>query len=372
MTGEEKYREYAVMFGKLLVSCQEQQFIDGIPITGYFYENTGHEKVIHNLHAAFEEAPLIALSMLCRELPDHQDWMDWYSAAVLHSEYFMKRGSLIAAPYYHLPNSVWKESDILAEKDSAVRSDMLRQFNDGSRLGSQYVLRTFPIYRDGLFHGNTNIQMSSAWALAEASRLRKDPEGMLLLGKQLEWIFGANPFGQSLMYGSGYRFAPHFAYCLKDIVGSLPVGMDCMSGDMPHWCATNTATSKEIWVEPVNRFLGAVSIYAADGKIPYPEKSETKGTDLITKASGTDDGTVNINVTITGSGSHTIDLRTFNAAADTGSRKLELAGNGTAETTFKLKIADKNKPYVAVITLDSDPESRKEIVGSFVDFVPDK
>jgi len=372
MTGDGKYREYAVMFGKLLVSCQEQQFIDGIPITGYFYENTGHERVIHNLHAAFEEAPLIALSMLCRELPDHQDWMDWYSAVVLHSEYFMKRGSLIAAPYYHLPNSVWKESDILAEKDSAVRSDMLRQFNDGSRLGSQYVLRTFPIYRDGLFHGNTNIQMSSAWALAEASRLRKDPEGMLLLGKQLEWIFGANPFGQSLMYGAGYRFAPHFAYCLKDIIGSLPVGMDCMSGDMPHWCATNTATSKEIWVEPVNRFLGAVSIYAADGKIPYPGKSETKGTDLITKASGTDDGTVNINVTITGSGSHTIDLKTFNAAADTGSRKFELTGNGTAETTFILKIADKNKPYVAVITLDGDPESKKEIVGSFIDFVPDK
>lgn len=34
--------------------------------------------------------------------------------------------------------------------------------------------------------------------------------------------------------GVGYDFAPQFAYCLKDIVGSLPVGMDCMSGDIPH------------------------------------------------------------------------------------------------------------------------------------------
>jgi hypothetical protein len=368
MTGEEKYRECAVMFGKLLVSCQEQQFIDGIPITGYFYENTDRERVIHNHHAAFEEAPLIALSMLCRELPDHENWIDWYSAVVLHSEYFMKRGSLIAAPYYHLPNSVWKESNIIAEKDSAVRSDMLRQFNDGIRLGSQYVLRTFPIYRDGLFHGSTNIQMSSAWALAEASRLRRDPEGMLLLGKQLEWIFGANPFGQSLMYGAGYGFAPHFAYCLKDIVGSLPVGMDCMSGDMPHWCATNTATSKEIWVEPVNRFLGAVSIYAADGIMPNPGKAGAKGAEIRTEASRTVDGTININVSITGSGRHSIDLKTFNATANTTSQQFELTGNSTIETTLKLKITDKNKPYVAVITLDGNPESRNEIVGSYVDF----
>jgi hypothetical protein len=191
---------------------------------------------------------------------------------------------------------------------------------------------------------------------------------MSLLGKQLEWIFGANPFGQSLMYGTGYRFAPHFAYCLKDIVGSLPVGMDCMSGDMPHWCATNTATSKEIWVEPVNRFLGAVSIYAADGIIPYPGKAGAKGAEIRTETSRTDDGTVNINVIITGSGSHSIDLKTFNATGNTRSQQFELAGNSAAETTLKLKVTDKNKPYVAVITLDGDPESRKEIVGSYIDF----
>jgi hypothetical protein len=206
--------------------------------------------------------------------------------------------------------------------------------------------------------------MSSAWALAEASRLRRDPEGMLLLGKQLEWIFGANPFGQSLMYGAGYNFAPHFAYCLKDIVGSLPVGMDCMRGDMPHWCATNTATSKEIWVEPVNRFLGAVSIYAAAGTMPHPGKAGAKGAELRTETSRTEDGTVNINVSITGSGRHSIDLKTFNAST----RQFELAGNSTSETTLKLKVTDRNKPYVAVITLDGDPESRKEIVGSYIEF----
>ena len=364
MTGEEKYRDQAVKFGKLLISCQEQSFLDGIPITGYFYENTERTRVIHNLHAAFEEAPLIALSMLCREFPDHNEWIEWYSAAVLHSEYFMKRGSQIAAPYYHLPNSVWKMTDIVAVEDSAMRSDMLRQYNDGTQLDENYTLRTFPIYRDGLFHGNTNIQMSSSWALAEASKLRNDKEGMQLVGKQLEWILGANPFGQSLMYGVGYGFAPHFAYCLKDIVGALPVGMDCMSGDMPHWCATNTATSKEIWVEPVNRFLGAAAIYAGSGAI----SSEVKDAGFKTETSRSEDGSVSIKVSITGSGRHRVDVKTFNATSNTESQLFELSGNSTAESIFKLKVADRSKPYIAVITLDNDPGSRKEIIGSYIDF----
>ncbi|MDQ2721258.1 MAG: hypothetical protein M3Z26_16040 [Bacteroidota bacterium] len=34
----------------------------------------------------------------------------------------------------------------------------------------------------------------STWALAEASRLRNDSDGMKLVGKQLEWVLAANPF----------------------------------------------------------------------------------------------------------------------------------------------------------------------------------
>ena len=133
---------------------------------------------------------MIALTMLCRSFPEDENWINWYSAVVLYSEFFMKRGSQIASPYALLPNSVWKESEILALKDTSVRKDMLRQFNDGTRLNKEYVLRTFPIYHDNLFHGNTNTQMSGTWALAEASRLRKDSAGMQLVGKQLQWVIG--------------------------------------------------------------------------------------------------------------------------------------------------------------------------------------
>ena len=366
MTGDQKYSEYAIRFGRLLMQCQEQQFIDGIPITGYFYTSTERNRVIHNHHAAFEEAPLIALSMLCQEFPEHVDWIQWYGAAVLHSDFFMKRGSRIAAPYELVPNSVWKRSEILSIEDEQRRSDMLRQFEDGTPLVGDFVLRTFPIYPDNLFHGNTNIHMSSTWALAEASRLRNDNEGYQLVGKQLEWVLGANPFGQSLMYGVGYDFAPHFAYCLKDIVGSLPVGMDCLSGDQPYWSATNDATHKEIWVEPVNRFLGALSIYnAMDNPLSAGETNEVNV--LINTNTQRSGNELTIRISVAGSGKHEIGMKVFNTGTSIDNRMLDLSTNGSAELQYVLNIRDPEMPYVAVITVDKNPSLNHEIVGAIID-----
>ena len=364
MTGDEKYNKKAVAFGNLIIRCQEQNFVDGIPITGYFYGNTDRKSVIHNMHAAFEEAPLIALSMLCRSFPENENWMDWYSAVVLHSDFFMKRGSRIASPYDHLPNSVWKESEIMDQKDPGIREDMLRQFKDGTRLNNEYVLRTFPIYYDDLFHGSTNVQMSDSWALAEASRLRNDAKGMQLVGKQLQWVLGANPFGQSLMYGVGYDFAPQFAYCLKNVVGSLPVGMDCMSGDMPYWAATNNATSKEIWVEPVNRFLGAVSIYSSFYKPVFT--NQKKSVDIQTETIQSDNGTVSVIIKLNGTGKHNIGITMFNAKSDFTEKQIDLQWDKTEIIKLELKVTDMTKPYIAVVSADKNPDLNKEIVGSYI------
>jgi hypothetical protein len=364
MTGDEKYDEHAIRFGRLLMQCQEQNFVDGIPITGYFYTNTERQRVIHNHHTAFEEAPMIALSMLCHRFPEHEGWMDWYSGVVLHSEFFMKRGSMIAAPYYLLPNSVWKRSEIEALPGN---EDYLRQFNDGTPLNQEYVLRTFPIWQDAVFHGCTNIQMSSTWALARASQLRNDPEGMQLAGKQLEWVFGSNPFGQSLMYGEGYDFAPHFAAHLKNQAGSIPVGMDCMSGDDPYWSASNNATCKEIWVEPVNRFLGALSVYASRDQYIPARKKPGKSIHMQTETTGPESGIVNVSITITGRGKHVLKVKTFNARPDFSSREIDLSAGRAERIDLMLEVDDRNKPYVAVIYPAGDPGIREEIVGSTTD-----
>jgi hypothetical protein len=365
MTGDEKYRKQAVLLGKLLIQCQEQRFVQGIPITGYFYTNNTQQKVIHNKHSAFEEAPMIALALLCKELPDHENWMDWYSSAVLYSEYFMKRGSQISAPYHMLPNSVWSKTEIIDDKDEKRRVTNLQQFNDATRLNDEYVLRTFPIWSDDLFHGNTNIQLSSTWALAEAAKLRNDAEGMKLVGKQLEWVLGANPFGQSLMYGAGYDFAPHFAYCLKDIVGSLPVGMDSRAGDSPYWPATNSATYKEIWMEPVSRFLGAVSVYTSQNQSSSTKQSSGKNIEIHTETVQSEKGAVSVTITLTGTGTHALEIKAFNAEANFTSKQITLSGKKTEKIQLALQVADQTKPYVAVISLDKNPGLRREIVGSY-------
>ncbi len=363
MTGDEKYRKQAVLLGSLLTRCQEQTFVNGIPITGYFYSSTDGRKVIHNKHTAFEEAPMIALAMLCDELPDHENWMQWYGSAVLYSEFFLKRGSQISTPYDLLPNSVWTKAEIMDDKDEKRRATSLQQFNEGTRLNDDAVLRTFPIWSDSIFHGSTNVQMSSTWALAEAAKLRHDSDGMKLVGKQLEWVLGANPFGQSLMYGVGYDFAPLYAYCTKDTVGALPVGMDCRSGDRPYWPATNSATFKEIWMEPVSRFLGAVSAYTSRAS----QGESGKTVEVHAETSQSDKGVASVTLTVTGTGKHQIEWKAFNAKSEFGGKQVDLSANQPEKIQWELTITDRNKPYVAVISVDKNPDLRKEIVGSYSD-----
>ncbi|MCK4375214.1 MAG: glycoside hydrolase family 9 protein, partial [Candidatus Brocadiae bacterium] len=82
-TGEGHYAEEAAEFGRRLLQCQEQRFVDGIPIAGYFYRDALRERVVHDHHLSFEGSPLVALEALCEALPDHEHWMDWYGAALL-------------------------------------------------------------------------------------------------------------------------------------------------------------------------------------------------------------------------------------------------------------------------------------------------
>lgn len=361
-TGDNKYKEQAVLFGKLLLQCQEQVFQDGIPIAGYFYFNTDRRQIIQNNHGAFDEAPLLALKELCAAFPDNDNWIDWYSSAVIYSEYFIKRGSKITAPYDHIPSAVYRKSDILAGKDEYRKKYDLIQYNDGTPLGDKYALRTFPIWGGELFHGGTSCHLSATWALAEASLLRNDPEGMRLVGKQLEWTLGRNPFGQSLMYGVGYNFAPQFAYCTKNVVGSIAVGMDCMHNDQPYWPSSNYATSKEMWIAPVNRFVGTIAAYT-EGNIFSARKVDG---DVALEVEEMLSGrfTQKVLLKIKGAGNHQLDIKVFNAETSQTSRSLLLTKGKEEKIELGLSVVEKGKPYVVVITLDDNPLLRREIVGS--------
>lgn len=253
--GEERFREAALRFSRLLLRCQEQDFVDGIPYAGYFYTNTRRQGLLQDHHAAFNEAPMLALAELSRVFPELSD--PWKEAARLYVRAYLLPGSRISAPYHLLPAGIFRRADMRTPAD-------LAQYEAGTQLNEQYAIRTFPIWKDHVFHGATNFHLSQAWALAAAARLLGDSEAMQLVQEQLEWTLGRNPFGSSLMYGVGYNYAPNFVYCTHNVKGAIPVGVDCFHRDEPFWNGTANATSHEVWVEPVSRFVGALATYLSN------------------------------------------------------------------------------------------------------------
>jgi len=231
---------------------------------------------------------LLALSVLCSAFPDHGDWMRWYSAITLHSEYFQKRSAQYSAPYDMLPAVVFRKSDFEKVADPDLREAMLRQFMEGTRLSDEYRLRLFPIWTTGTHHGNTAVQLSHTLALTIASLARNDLKSAELAEKQLQWIFGGNPFAQSLMYGVGHDFVTLYGYNPGDVVGALPVGIDCVQNDEPYWSGSNYATYKEIWVVPVSRFLWNTAYLAMPARIMGKlEKASTFSIDFINSHTAT-------------------------------------------------------------------------------------
>ncbi len=359
-TGDEKYRNSAIRFGQLLTGCQEQVFQEGIPVTGYFFTDSERRRPVYNNHGAFNEAPMLALRTLCQAFPEHEDWINWYSSAVIYSDFFMKRGSVIAAPFYLVPNAVYRKADMLAHRNEYNRKYNMIQYNDGTRLNENYAIRTFPIWDGELFHGGTSCHLSGSWALAEASRLRNDETGMQLVGKQLEWTFGRNPFDQTLMYGVGYNFTPQFAYCTKNIVGSLPVGMDSMRGDDPYWHGSAYATSKEMWIAPVNRFMGTVATYMEK------EVGDAGAVSLAFEKDEREGETFSAVLILKGTGTHKIGLRLFNAESDFVPQTVTLVEGEELRMNITLNVRDASCPFVAVAVADDDTALSAEISGACI------
>ena len=242
---EERYRQAALHFGQLLLQCQETESVDGISLTGYFYTDPSRSQRLHDYHAAFNEAMMLAYAALCRAFPDES--APYRTGARLFLDGYLKPGSKQAAPFDLLPAGIFTKAETALQP--------------GTDLGGDLVLRTFPVWQDHIFHGATNFHLSQAWALAVAADLLEDREAWALVQEQLEWVLGRNPFSASLMYGVGYNYAPDFVYCTRNIVGALPVGVDSFHDDAPFWNGTANATSHEIWVEPVSRFVGTLSLF---------------------------------------------------------------------------------------------------------------
>ena len=415
-TADPKYADKASELGKAILDSQERTRPDwDIPLLGFFYTGPAKDRVLHYCHKGHEHMPVVALTALCEALPGHPDWMKWYSAVVLHSQYQMTVAEH-TEPYGVLPASIYRDDEYLTVPESR-RESFRKQVLQGVPLGKGRYLRLFPVWLD--YRGHFGTILSQAQALEESARLRGDLEAARLAERQLEWVIGRNPFSQSTMWGEGYDFPPLYSPSSGDMVGGLPVGIQTRGeSDVPYWPVQSTWTYKEIWVYPAARWLeltrdlgaraivegraGAVveledkasgqktvaepdpvtgrfratvpegtyvvrSLGAAETRTFLPggayemDLRPGRALDFEVAKSVTAGGDVTIKLIARGSGAHRFALRTDNLTLSDPEKELTLEPGREGTLEWRARVVSNDTPWVAVIYPDDDLSRRKEI-----------
>lgn len=262
--GLAEFEETAVRYARLLIQCQQTEMPDWEkPIRGFFWSDTAHSMPWHHAHHSFEQYLTAGLSTLCEILPDHADRPLWMNALKLYCEY-SKTAVQYSMPWAMLPEGIYHEDEainypeetlagIIAGDEQNLR-DFKQQVHQGISLGKGYYLRRFPVWFS--FRGNLNVMLSQATALAAAANAVGDAEALSLVQRQLEWTVGRNPFAQSLITGEGYEWTDEYAVQPGQAIGQMPVGIQSLDdNDAPYWPQVCTATYKEVWICPANKWM---------------------------------------------------------------------------------------------------------------------
>ncbi len=269
-TGESHFADEASRLAKWLVATQERSFVDGIGIAGYFYEDAGRTRIVHEYHNSFEDCGLLAFAAMCEAMPDHPEWMDWYAGLAIYADHFCAAGSQASAPFDIIPAAVWRKSDLdapqpldrtgtmLAQKPNAVfptpptpeviRQQMQQQYDAGTRLGPNHALRVFSLWYDHVRKGSSTVHMSKTIGLGAAAAVLQRADLSDLAARQVQWVLGANPFSRSLLYGVGNAFWQNFTVALPNFVGGMSLGFNSYEDDAPAWGNNAVFPYKEMWV----------------------------------------------------------------------------------------------------------------------------
>jgi hypothetical protein len=358
-SGDQQYADEAVTLGNQILASQERKMQPWtIPMTGYFYTGPDRKALFHRFHMGEEEQPIVALAHLCATLPQNPNWMQWYSAIVLHSKYYQQAIAAVDAPYNMLPAAVYRESeaDLLPHSKTwtplrtADRTSYLDEVRRGLPLGGEYYLRRFPVWFD--FRGNSSVLLSEAKALSTAAQLRGNIDAENLAQQQAQWFVGRNPFSASIMYGEGYDWTPLYSVRSGQMVGAIPVGIETKgTADAPYWPNQICWTYKEVWTQPVGEWIwlmgdlsgpavvrGMVETHSG-ASVRFVNRETGKSTDAnINPTNGTfravvpqgqytvESGAVRTSLTALSAGSYQLDLRR-DKAVDFSVSSSELSSN---------------------------------------------
>jgi hypothetical protein len=212
------------------------------PLTGFFYQNKGSDRLFGSSMDFSVASPITGLVELCKLFPGDKKYPLWFKSVQLQAN-FIKDIAQFTAPYYMIPSNVYK---IGTAEDA--------QILNGVKMDDNHYLRMFPVWTTG--RGNNGTILAYGIGLAAANQLLKDPEMQSIAQSQLEWVVGKNPFNQSEMFGEGYNFSTQYAAFPGDVTGGLPVGIETkLDSDIPFWPAAVLHNYKEIWIHPSYRFL---------------------------------------------------------------------------------------------------------------------
>lgn len=427
-TGERKYADKGQELAKVILDSQQRTFLPEAtyPLTGFFYTGPDKTRVLRYNHISREAAPVVALVRLCELFPEHPDWMRWYSAVTLYSEYFQKAMAAFTQPYGMLANSVFHDEEYKQAPSGrgATPEAFREQVLAGIQVAAHHYVRLFPVWFE--FRGNHGTVLTQAKAISAAAHLRGNFELAALAHQQLQWVVGRNPFVQSTMWGEGYDYAPQYSAMSGDLVGSLPVGIQTRGNtDLPYWPTENCHNWKEVWVHPVARWFWLMRDLAGPGRVtgivtgdaaePVVFRETSTGAvtsvraepatstfqavlpegnyevirggmkkritvlpgatytldfrparhlDLQVSSQTSSNGVVTLTVAVEGAGRHSLSVRADNLTVKEPERELILKPGNPQTVTFQGKVVAPNSPWVAVVIPDNEFRLRKEATGA--------
>ncbi len=377
-TGDPIYAEEGVDLGTQIVASQERELQPwSVPMTGFFYTGPDRKYLFHRFHMGEEEQPIVALAQLCEALPDHPNWMKWYSAIVLHTKYYQEVGARVDAPYNVLPAGIYRTSEaaLLPETpawrplETASRAMFAAEVKQGLPLGGDAWLRRYPVWFQ--FRGNSSVLLSEAKALSVAAQLRGDIGDEDLAQQQAQWLTGRNPFSASIIYGEGYDWTPLYSVRSGQMVGAIPVGIETRGiADVPYWPNQICWTYKEVWTQPAGEWIWLMRDLSGPAVVHGVVDSGETGTVALLNeethaslaasvaANGTfravvpqgryliRDGHANTSLTALAGGTYSVDLRrehavvfsaSFAPGAESGSFVLHATADGAGLHTFSVR-----------------------------------
>ena len=417
-TANPRYADQAAKMAQVILDSQERKRPDWTtPLLGFFYTSPAKDRILHYVHRGRENAPILALTRLCDAFPDHPDWMKWYSAVALHSEY-LKSMARNTEPYGVLPASIYKDDEYQDAPESRKES-FRKQVLNGVPWGAAIICAGS---RSGWIIAASSAQFCPrprrwGWLLICAGTWsRTTCAAATRMGDRPESVF------REYDVGEGYDFTPQYSPSSGDIVGSLPVGIQSRGdSDVPYWPVQNTWTYKEVWVHPVGRWIALMRELAgpalvegqAAGPVVFQEKNwgrklevqpdpatgnfrafvpegryTVRSRDCETERTFLSAGTYNLNlrpgqswdfqvssettaagdVTVKalarGRGVHRLHLRAANLIFSGAEKEVLLQSDGTATLEWRGRVAEPRTPWIAVVVPDGDLSGRQEIMGS--------